>query len=639
MNGEPKAAAEAWLASSAAPPGPRGEIAALLLRDGVLTEAQLRHAERVRGKLPAGRPLIPLLIELGLVSPEALKATLQAHRLGLRIGALLVELGHLREADLEAALRLQEACDESSRKLGEILVENGLLGAQQLAEVLSSQLDVPCVPPGRLEPDQAVSSRAPLAICRRHRFVPLRAENGRIAVAFVDPLDKADAAAAQRIFGTEIAPWIVTLQALDATLAQRELSERVSSDVSTGERAAAQALDEILAGALRESASEVHVEPGPQRLLVRLRRDGVLCVFRELPTALAAPLVRRLELEAGVETEQGAPHREGWIRLEHEQRLLHIRASFLATAFGESMVLRVRDSHRPALALEALGLLPPMHRRLEEEALGAAGGVFLLCGPAGSGRTATLHACAAGVAGLGVRVVLLEETLEARLEGVSQSVLAPAAVLTLAERVEVALRQDPDVLALGALRDRGDLATALGAARFGPRVVGVLEAEDAVAALLRSVDAGSVQGFAPPSLVGALAQRLVRRVCDYCAEPVVPSAGELRRLGCTALELAGGSFRRGRGCGRCRETGYDGRIGIFELLVLDEAGRDHLRGGESAGALRRSAAMVGPATLLEDGLLKAARGMTSLEELLRVLPRASRPRPLADIERSLGEAR
>lgn len=615
----------------------RGEVATLLLRDGALSEAELRHVERVQAKLPSPRPVVPLLLELGLVSGDVLRATLQAHRLGLRIGALLVELGHLSESDLAKALSLQEETEEPGRRLGEILVELGLLGAQQLAEVLSSQLGVPCAPPGRLAVDPALAAAAPLELCRRHRFLPLRSEGGRVCVAFADPLEKADAAAAQTVYGADLAPWIVTACALEEALEGLELTVRVVADGATRDRTAVATLHEILDVALRDSASAVHLEPGPDRVVVRLRRDGVLSLFRELPAALAAPLLRRLEREAGVETEEGAPHREGWIRLEREERILQLRASFLASARGESVVLRLRDPERRALALDALGFLPAMQRRLEEEALAAPGGAFLIAGPADSGRTSTLHACATLLAGLGSRVVMLEDAFEARLEGVTQNVLGPGAPPDLATRVAAALAQDPDVIALGALREGCDVATALRAARCGPRVFGVVEAEDAVASLFLALAAAGAQGFVLSPLTGALAQRLVRRVCRACSEPSMPTPSQLRRLGCTGLDLAGGSFRRGRGCSRCRESGYHGRIGLFELLLLDEAGRDHLRAGQGAAELRRCSALLGPATLLEDGLVKAARGFTTLDELSRVVPRPARPRPVAEIERLLGE--
>ncbi len=642
MNGEQRARAGAKGGAAtelALAVDPRGELAMLLLRDAAVSEAQLQHAERVRAKLGVPRPLVLLLVDLGLVSAQRLRDTLHAHRLGLRIGALLVELGHLCEADLETALHLQQEAGESGGKLGEILVEYGLLGAEQLAQVLSSQLGIPCVDAGHLEPDPALLARVPLGACRRHRFLPLCTEGGRVCVAFADPLDKEDAAAAQAIFGAELAPWITSSSALEQTLARLELTARVVSNSETGQLTAAHTLREILDAAFRLSASEVHLEPGPRRLVVRMRRDGVLSTFRELPAALATPLVRRLELEAGVEEAEGAPHREGCFRAEHEARAFDLRVSFLGTVCGESVVLRIRDPQRPALPLDALGLLPSMRRRLEEEVLCAPGSVFLIAGPAGSGRTATLHACVAAVAGPHARVVLLEECLETRLDGVSQSVLPPATAPPLSERVLRALQQDPDVLALGVLQEAADLATAFRAARSGVRVLAVLEAQDAITALAETAAAVGMPGFGPHAFVAVLSQRLVRRVCMACARSVLPCGAELRALGCTAQDLAGRGFRRGRGCGRCDETGYDGRLGLFELLLLDEAGREHLRTFEGAAALRRSAALSGPATLLEDGLVKAACGLTTLEELVRVVPRAARPRPLAELERLLGEQR
>ncbi len=642
MNGDPRAGAGAREAGApAAAPGvvARGEIVPLLVRDGSVSEAQVLHAQRVGAKLPASRPLVPLLLELGLLEPQRLRATLHAHRLSLRIGSLLVELGHLKEADLQSALRIQEELADPDRKLGEVLVQHGFLGAQQLAEVLSSQLGVPCAPSGRLEVDLVLVARAPLELCRRHRFLPLRMQDERVCVAFADPLDKADAAASQAIFGAAVAPVIATSAAIEQAISDLDLGARVIADSAVGEDTAARTVREIVEAALREGASEVHVEPRAHRVLVRFRRDGILVPWRELPIALATHLVRRFEVEAGVEAEGGASGREGWLHVEQAGEARELRTSFFATAAGESVVLRFRDPHGRVLALDELGLLSSMRRRLEDEALSAPGGFFLIAGPSGSGRSATLHACLAAVAVPQARAILVEDALEVRLDAVSQNAIAPAVAPPLAERVRIALLQEPDVLALGALREPEDLSVALRAARYGPRVFGVLEAEDAVAALFLAVAAGSVSRQTPAALVGALAQRLVRRVCTECAEAAVPGAAELRRLGCTAVELAGGAFRRGRGCGRCRDTGYRGRIGVFELVIVDAAGRDHLRAGEDAAALRRAAAVTGPATLLEDGLIKAARGLTTLEEIVRMVPRTARLRPLAELERLVGEGR
>lgn len=614
-----------------------GELAALLARDGAVTDAQLRHAARVRAKIRTPRPLVPLLLELGLLSPDQLRATLRAHRLELRIGTLLVELGHLSEDQLDAALRLQQDAAAPGAKLGEILVDHGLLGGQDLARVLASQLGVPFVDVSDLEPDPDLLSQVPLEACREHRFLPVRVEAGRPLVVFADPLDKGDAGVAQAIFGDDLAPAIASERALDEAIGRLEIAARIACSSDAGDVAAMHALEEILDGAFARSASAVHFEPGLRHLRIRVRCDGVLSTLRELPESVAAPMLRLLEREAGVEEEQGAAHREGAFRVDRAEGSFDVRASFLATTCGESAVLCIRDLRPQPIPLDALGLLPPMLRQLEEEALFASSGLLLIAGPRDSGRRTTLHACACAVSGSETKVVLVEDSRELRLDGISHCALGLAGPPPLAERIARTLHHDPDVLAIGNLREAGDLGAALRAARSGPRVFAVTEAIDAVAALAAAVAA---EPCSPPqALLGALAQRLVRRVCQECSVHVVPSAAQMRALGYTVQGLSGRGFRRGTGCSRCNDTGYDGRIGVFELLLLDEAALEHLRTAEAPSPLRRSAGLAGPATMLEDGLIKASRGITTLDELIRVVPCTSQPRPLVEIERALGEER
>ena len=610
----------------------RSELVAVLLRDGAVSEAQVRHAERVREKLGGRRPFVPLLLELGLVRPERVRAALCTHRLELRIGTLLVELGHLREADVERALQVQEASDDRERKLGEILIELGLLGAQELASVLSSQLGIPCAEAGAIEPEPGLLEGVPLDVCRRHRFVPLRREDGRVCVAFADPLDKDDASAAQAIFGPAVSPWIASSSAIDEALARSALAARVAAGAEAGEREAAASLHEIFAAGARSGADELHFEPGPRRFVVRARRDGVLSALRELPAAMGPPLLRRLAFEAGVAEEPDAPHRSGRLRLDHDARTLDLDVALFAACGGECATIRIRDPERPALSLDDLGLVPSMRRRLAESALAAPGAVLLVAGPPASGRTTTLRACVAAVADPGARVVLLDDEAGAPIPGVSRAPLPASGDRRLEDRVAAALGQLPDVVAVGSVRGDAELAALLRACRPGPRILAVCEADDAVCALER---AAAVAAGAPPVFAGALAQRLVRRVCAGCAEPFAPSAAQARALGAAADALASPGFRRGRGCSRCGETGYSGRIGLFELVLLDDAGREGLRAGRGAASLRRSAMRAGPATLLEDGLAKAARGLTTIEELLRVAPRSASPRALAELERVL----
>ncbi|CAG1008631.1 putative type II secretion system protein HxcR [Myxococcaceae bacterium] len=622
MGGDPTEAATAGGESTTG----AGQIAGLLLRDGAVDAAQMRHVERVRARLASPKPIVPLLLEIGALSPDRLRETLQRHRLELRIGALLVELGQIPESALATALALQGESGDPAPKLGEILVSLGILGAKELAEVLSSQLGVACVSDSELDPDVALLERVSLDVCRRHRFLPIGAEAERVVVAFADPLDKADAAAARAFLGSEISPRIIAASALDEALARLELAERVRADGGAGERTVARTLAEMIDAALRSNATHVHIEIAGSRVRVRLRCDGALHSWRELPEPLARPLLRRIASEAGVAAAEGATHREGALRVHVSGREVEIHAAFLAAGNAENVTLSIVREAPVALAIGSLGLVPSMVRRLEDGPLSSPGSLLLVAGPPHSGRSTTLGAFVAREGFSGSRVVDLGAVVRAN----GAATLGPGLL-------DAALRQDPDVISLGTLREPEGLALALRAANSGASVLAAVDAEDAFAALVAVARIAASEGRPLPSLTAALAQRLVRRVCEACAEPSPVHADLLRQLGCTPVDVAGASFRSGRGCSRCNESGVIGRIGVFELHVLDDEGRERLR--ESAAGLRAEAARLGPATLLEDALLKAARGIVTIEEVARRVPRSTRPRPIAEVERLEGEGR
>jgi len=627
----------------AAPSG-RGEVVSLLLRAGVLSEAQVHHAERVQAKLAGPRPLLPLLLELELISEERLRAALRSHRLSLRIGTLLHELGAIGPQELEVALALQGEEGDGGRKLGEILVDCGFLAEHTLAEVLAGQLGMPLVAATALEPEPALLARAGAEPCRRHRFLPLAREGDAVRVAFADPLDKADAAAAEACFEAPVLPAVAAPSALDAVLSRLSLRDRVAAGGAGAEAVAEAVLAEWLGALARREVEAVHVEPSRAGLRVRLRRGGPLGDEQELPAELAAPLFDLLERRAGLEAERGLRYRAG--RIEDGPGEVSVHVAQDPRPGREAAVLRVAGGVPPVRALDALGLSEAMARRLERHALGPPGGLLLLAGPAGSGRSTTLHALADRLSAGHGRVLLPGHAGDVgpatgrpgEDAGLATGRARPGTARGVRAGWLDALGQDPDAVGLDPLvpsRER-EASQALVAARRGVRVWAVVHAEDGVDALLALV--AGLRGAVPAVLRGALSQRLVRQVCEACATEHVPTAAELAALGLSAVDLAGGRFRRGRGCSACRETGHAGRQAVFELLLLDEPSRDRLREGARAAVLRRNAAQVGPATLLEAGILLAAEGRTTLAECLRALPRPLRPRSLAELRAALEEA-
>jgi len=614
------------------------EIARLLVQAGVMSAERLAYARRVHAKLGAGRTLLAVLKELGLVNDAQVRDTLRANRHAVRLGALLVELGELKETELNAALAAQRAAPQ--KKLGEVLLEHRFIEEHHLIEVLSSQLGFP-----RAEPDPGTVDRAQLAKvnprwCAQHLMVPLRNDGGGILVAMADPLDGAARAAATAMFGAEIVLAIAGRREILATIAaveKRATGQRV--ETVTDDNGVVAAVNEVLIEALRAGASDIHIEPMKSVLRVRLRCDGVLVHLRDFDKSLAPPLVSRIKVMAGADIAEKRRHQDGRIVFEDPESGLKsdIRVSVFGTLHGQKVVLRLLSRKAQLLDIDETGLAPRMLERFKLDALDVPSGVILITGPTGSGKTTTLYGAVNYLNNAEMCIVTAEEPVEYVIDGIAQCSINPQLNITFEETLRHMVRQDPDVIVLGEIRDRFSAETAIQAALTGHKVLTTFHTEDTIGGLLRLMNMDIETFMISSTVVSVVAQRLLRRVCDHCAEAYRPTATDLRRLNYHAADLAGATLRAGRGCDRCRHTGYSGRVGVFELLVLNDQVKDAILARKTSAEIRRiSVETSGLVSLVEDGIAKAAQGHTTLTEVYRNLPRLDRPRPLADLRRILG---
>ena len=613
-----------------------GEIVGLLLSQGYITQKQLDYAVRVQSKLEGFRPLLLVIKELKFVSDEQIKQALRANPLSIRIGRLLVELGHIREEDLEFALRVQGE-ETEKRKLGEILLEHRLVDEYVLLETLSLQLNLPTIEPECGSVDRKLFSRVPFKWYDTHRLLPLRAEGPDVRVAFVDPLNSDDIEAARQVFGRNIQVAIARQSVVQDVVLKLQRGEVKRTVSATDEQSVVGLADSIIVAAIERSASDIHIEPLKDRVRVRFRQDGVLNHFEDYPKEIAPPLTSRLKVMCDVDITEKRRHQGGRFSFEHPEGQVDLRSSFYVTVNGEATVLRLLRRHGHLRKIEDIGLPARVLERFLEEALDLPSGVLVFTGPTGSGKTTTVYSCLKRLINPQASIITAEDPVEYVIDGISQCSINPEINVTYEETLRHILRQDPDVIVIGEIRDNFSAEVALQAALTGHKVLTTFHTEDTIGGLIRLLNMNIEAFMISSTLVSIMAQRLLRKTCPVCKELYKPSSRELQRIGYGSSEVLGTEFCRGRGCAPCQHTGHKGRVGVFELLILDEAVRHAILERHSSQQLRRlSIESAGMITLLEDGIIKASDGITSIDEILRCLPRLQPPRPLPELRRLTG---
>lgn len=613
-------------------------IARLLVEQGLITEAQFIYAKRVKSKLISDRSLVEVLKELRLLTNQQLNTVLKQQRLNIRIGDLLVELGHIRQSDLDAALAIQT--ENRQQKIGDILVEYGFIDEHRLMEILASKLGYPFVEPVFADIDRELLALVPNKMFAQHSFVPISRTDDRILIAFADPLDLEDHEAVDRIFGRKILPAISPRQAIREVIelyrrgAQRGTAEEADDSTIIG------IVNTLFDDAMQQGVSDIHIEPMKDRLRIRFRRDGVLGVHKEMSLDVAPPLATRLKVMAEADIAERRRHQDGRILYESPTTglTLDLRVSFYITVHGEKIVLRLMNKKGELLDIDDIGMAPRMLQQFRDDALAAASGIIVVTGPTGAGKTTTLYSCVNHLNDLEASIITAEEPVEYVLDGISQCSINPKIGVTFTETLRHIVRQDPDIIVMGEVRDTFSAETAIQASLTGHKVLTTFHTEDAVGGLLRLLNMG-IEAFLIASTINCmLAQRLLRRICPHCTSPYTPTPDEYRRLGYTHGDLAGADLQVGRGCTSCRFTGYKGRVGIFELLYLNDDVKEAVLARQTVQEIRRiSIESSGLITLMEDGIAKAARGKVSLPEVMRRLPRTLKPRPLHELRRLLGE--
>ena len=611
-----------------------GELIDILIKENLLTEKQAVHAGRLRSKLTRPKPLLEIVKELGYVTDEQVTAAIRKNKLSMRIGSLLVELGLISEADLEAAFQIQRA-SQTPQKLGEVLVKNNFIKEFKLLEALSLQLGYPFIDPRFTNLDPSLLHQVPPNYRAKGTYIPIEREEGKIIVAFANALDQDDLEEARTVFPEGIRPAIATQEAIVEAYQRFErgaqAKEALDDDSATG------IVERIILEAIDQNVSDIHMEPLPDRLRIRFRRDGVLEPYKEFPREIIPNISSRLKIMCKADIAEKRRHQGGRILFEYPGGELDMRASFYVTIHGEAIVLRLLNRQGNLIDITGIGMYPKILKRFIEGALSRPSGVLIVTGPTGSGKTTTVYSCIHHLNTPLLSIITAEEPVEYVIPGISQCSIDPKINLTFEETLRHIVRQDPDVILIGEIRDNYSAEVAVQAALTGHKVLTTFHTEDSIGGLIRLMNMDIEAFLISSTVVSVVAQRLLRRICPECSKPYKPTPGELQMFGYTQAMVHGATFRKGTGCAHCRYTGYRGRVAVFELLILDEMVRNAILERRTSFDIRKIALeSAGLVTLFEEGLVKASEGITTLEEVMRCLPLVLKPRPLEEARRLLG---
>ncbi len=541
----------------------------------------------------------------------------------MRLGEMLLERKLITPGDLDRALELQK---ERGEKIGKILVDLGFVAARDVLLALSEQLGTPLVsidgPPAVSPETEALSTK----FLRQFRVLPLSLDDHTLTLAMADPLDFETLAAVRSATGLRVKP-VLALEAEILESIEKHYGEAARAAVSGAPEDAEAAADlehlrdmaseapvirmvnAMIASAVEKRASDIHLEPFEKEFRVRFRIDGVLYNQEPPPRDAKAAVISRVKLMAKLNIAERRLPQDGRIKIKTMGREVDLRVSTLPTLYGESVVMRLLDrSAGDFYDLRRLGFDQHMLSRMEYYT-SLPHGIFLVTGPTGSGKSTTLYSALKRINQSDKKIITIEDPVEYQMDGINQIHVNGQIGLTFAAGLRHIVRQDPDVIMVGEVRDRETADTAIRAALTGHFVYSTLHTNDAPSAITRLTDMGVENYLITSSLVSVLAQRLVRVICQNCREP----AGQ--RVAPTGETV---NCWRGRGCDQCFGSGFTGRVGIFEMMELNDELRKLIMANDDAAAITAAARRNGMRNLREDGWLKVAAGVTTADEVMRV---------------------
>ena len=552
-----------------------------------------------------------------------------------RLGEMLIEAGLLTEEALRKALQDQP---KSHLKLGQLLARRGLVGEGDLAEIVSRQLNIERYHPDQYPIDPSLAQLIPIEQAQQHQIAPIRKKGRLLTIATIDPLDIHTLDTIEMLTGCEVEPAIGTereinqmisslygvqstigtaLENLEIDTQRTEDPDQEDVQVASLQDLAAEApvirlVNTIFSQAVREGASDIHISPQQNSVQIRFRIDGKLYDVPAPRKSSFLSIVARIKILSNMDITVSRVTQDGRFTLKMDRKEINVRVSSIPTIYGENLVLRLLDTSGSVYSLDGLGMIESDIRKIRS-IINKPYGMILSTGPTGSGKSTTIYAILNELNRPDCNIMTLEDPVEYRIDNIRQIQLNRKAGMTFAGGLRTILRQDPDIIMVGEIRDPETAAIAVQAAQTGHRVLSTVHTNDAAGAISRFIDMDVEPFLISSVLLATFAQRLVRTICPYCKERYQPPKEALIAVGLDGVQDAG--FQRGRGCSQCLNTGYKGRTGIFEVLLNDEMIQHMILERRSAQEITREAKRSGRLrTLQEDAAGKVLQGITTLEE-------------------------
>ncbi|MHB9131262.1 MAG: GspE/PulE family protein [Armatimonadota bacterium] len=562
------------------------------------------------------------------------------------IGQIIKSVANVSDEDLERALQVQRSTHEP---LGQLMLKMGLITETERSKALARQWGVPFVELQEDMLDQELLSTIPRHLIQRCRAVPIEKNGNRMKVAMVNPLDIFAIDQLRLVTGLEIDPVLTVEEDLNNVITNlmssgdrmnetiRRVVDEANSDGQlefkqhkreeditvdqlrelVDDAPIIQLVNMILHQALTEKASDIHVQPEATRVRVRYRIDGMLQDSTVVPKQVQAALISRIKVMAEMDIAEKRAPQDGRISVVMNERDYDLRVSTLPNVHGEKVVMRILDKAGISITLPKLGIPTSMLDQYDR-LINRSYGIILVTGPTGSGKTTTLYATLNKLNSAEKNIVTVEDPVEYQLAGLTQSAVNVRAGMTFPNVLRTMLRQDPDIILVGETRDKETAIISVEAALTGHVVFSTLHTNDAPGAVARLTEMGIEPFLTASAVIGVLAQRLVRAICTRCKEAYTPSVEAIRRLN-FPMDVEDVTFYRGAGCSACRRTGYKGRIGVYELMVVDNDIRELILQKAPTHVIRQAALDAGMISLKQDTMEKILQGITTMEEALRVI--------------------
>ncbi len=559
---------------------------------------------------------------------------------------LLVENGLVTERQL---IKAKDQASKLGDPVQKILINMGFVTEKDITEMIGMQMGVRFVDLDEIDIDAELARSVPEHLAQRYNVIPIAQNDNKLTLAMVDPLNIMAIDDIRLVTGYDIEPVISTEESIKKAIGRQfgsmglaEVEETVKDisasefgdmemDDATDEELSLDKLKElvdeapivrvvnlIISQAINDKSSDIHIEPDAKSVRVRYRVDGVLHEVMQPPKHIQAPMVSRIKIMSNLDIAERRIPQDGKIHLKHDGREFDLRVSTVPCVHGEKVVMRILDKGSVMLGLSKLGFYPEIQQTIENLVIKPYG-MVLVTGPTGSGKSTTLYSVLNKVNTVGVNIMTVEDPVEYQIPGINQVQQNVKAGLTFASALRAFLRQDPDIIMVGEIRDGETAQIGVEAALTGHLVLSTLHTNDASGAITRLTEMGIEPFLCSSSIICVLAQRLARTICPNCKESYVPPMESVRKFGLAAYTDSEITFYRGRGCDNCKVSGYKGRTGIHELLVVSDRLRSLILQRASTAEIRQCAIEEGMKTMPDDGLRKVLDGITTIEECLRVV--------------------